>query len=125
MRNSFSPHCIQYNAQLRKDSTMTALNRDNIPASIDSLEGLAAWAIATYTAAYGGKSYPERDNLDVNRFSSYSIAQVNAEENGSSTFMVARLAIPVENDLLASGTIVWNGVVEHSQSVTLPAGYTA
>lgn len=104
---------------------MTALNRNNIPSSIDTLEGLAAWAILSYTAAYGGKQYGERDINDLQRFSRYSITPVAAQENNSSLFLVARLAIPVEEDLLVSGEIVWNGVREHTQQATLPAGYLA
>ena len=103
---------------------MTALNRDNIPSEINTLEGLAAWAIATYTAAYGGKSYPERDLNDLQRFSRFSIAPVNAKENESSLFMIGRLSIPVNPNILASGAVVWNDVVEHSQQITLPPGYT-
>ena len=103
---------------------MTALNRNNIPDTITTLEGLLAWALATYTAAYGGKSYSERDTLDVQRFSTYSISPVTSTENGSSLFMVGRVAVPVDPDLLATGTIVWEGVVEHSQQASLPAGYT-
>jgi hypothetical protein len=103
---------------------MTTLNRNNIPASITTLEGLAAWAVLTYTAAYGGKNYGERDSTDLQRFSRFSIAPVDSKENGSNLYLIARLAIPVNNNLLASGTIAWQGVVEHSQQAVLPAGYT-
>ena len=103
---------------------MTALNRNNIPASITTLEGLAAWAIATYTAAYGGKTYAERDQTDLQRFSRYSIAPVTSKENTTSLFMIARLAVPVPENLIASGGVVWNVAVEHSQQAVLPAGYT-
>ena len=103
---------------------MTALNRNNIPSDINTLEGLAAWAIATYTAAYGGKVYGERDANDLQRFSRFSIAPVTSEENGTSLFMVGRLSIPVNPQLLASTNLVWNDVVEHSQQVSLPSGYT-
>ncbi len=104
---------------------MTTLNRNNIPASITTLEGLAAWAIATYTAAYGGKVYGERDSTDIQRFSQFTIIPVTGKENTTSLFMVARLAVPVNPNLLASTAVVWNDVVEHSQQVSIPAGYLA
>ncbi len=103
---------------------MTALNRNNIPTSIVTLEGLAAWAIATYTAAYGGKSYGERDSTDLQPYARYSISPVTSRENGTTLMMIARISVPVQQNLLANGIIVWNGVVEHSQQASLPAGYT-
>lgn len=103
---------------------MTALSKTNIPGTITTLEGLTAWAVLSYTAAYGGKSYSERDLNDTQRFSRYSVAPVTSKENTTSQFLIARLAIPVREDLLASGTIAWVGVVEHSQQAVLPAGYT-
>jgi hypothetical protein len=103
---------------------MTTLNRNNIPASIVTLEGLTAWACSTYTAAYGGKNYGERDSTDLQRFSRYSISPVESKENGTNLMFIARLAVPVNMNLLANGTIVWQGVVEHSQQAVLPSGYT-
>ena len=103
---------------------MTALNRNNIPASITSLEGLAAWAIATYTAAYGGKVYQERDATDTQRYSRFSISPVASEENGTSLFMIARVAVPVNKQLLASTKVVWEDVIQHKETVSLPPGYT-
>ena len=103
---------------------MTALNRDNIPSTITTLEGLIAWSLATYSAAYGGKQYGERSTTDLQPFSRYSIVNVAAEENGTSTFMVGRLAIPVNQNIAASTQPVWLDTVEHSQQVSLPAGYT-
>ncbi|MEM9091254.1 MAG: hypothetical protein AAGC93_21250 [Cyanobacteria bacterium P01_F01_bin.53] len=103
---------------------MTALNRDNIPADIVTLEGLMAWAMLTYTAAYGHKSYAETDTLDVQKFASYGISPVKSSENLSSVFLVGRFAVPMKNTLLADGTVAWLGAVEHSEAVTLPPGYT-
>lgn len=102
---------------------MTTLNRDNIPPDINTLEGLVAWALLTYTAANGHTRYSETNTLDVQSLASYGIAPVTSMISGSSLFLVGRVAIPVENDLLSEGTVAWLGVVENDGSVTLPAGY--
>ena len=102
---------------------MTTLNRNNIPSSITTLEGLAIWATSTYTAAYGGKSYGEQDSTDLQRFGRFSISPVESKENGSNLFYIARIAVPVDMNLLAQNEIAWNNVVEHSQQAVLPAGY--
>lgn len=102
---------------------MTALNRNNIPSTITTLEGLVAWAMLTYTAANGHISYSETTTLDVQRVSSYGISPVKSAINGSSLFLVGRLAVPLNNNLLANGTIAWLGAVENDSSVVLPAGY--
>ncbi len=103
---------------------MTALNRNNIPSTITTLEGLTVWAALTYTAAYGGKTYGERDTTDLQRFARYSIAPVASQERTTSLFLIARLAVPMNQELLASGSVGWLGVIEHSQQAVLPAGYT-
>lgn len=103
---------------------MTALSRDNIPPSITTLEGLVAWAILTYTAASVGTSYNETSPVDVQKLSSYGISPVGSSINGSKLFLIGRIAVPVENDLLADGTIAWDGVVENDGAVVLPDGYT-
>lgn len=102
---------------------MTALNRNNIPSAINTLEGLAAWALLTYTAANGHISYSETSPVDVQRVSSYGVTPVRSEINGSSLFLVGRIAIPLNDDLLANGSVAWLGVVENDGSVALPAGY--
>ena len=89
------------------EALMTAMNRDNIPVDIVTLEGLAAWAILTYTAANGHTRYSETNTLDVQQMSSYGISPVTSEINGSSLFLVARMAIPVNNTLLADGAVAW------------------
>ena len=48
-----------YSISYERPFAMTALNRDNIPASINTLEGLMIWAMLTYTAGYGHISYAE------------------------------------------------------------------
>ena len=102
---------------------MTVLNRNNIPSSINTLEGLMAWAMLTYTAAYGHISYSETTTLDVQAAASYGISPVKSEINGSSLFLVGRFAVPMNNDLLANGTVAWLGTVEHDSGVALPPGY--
>lgn len=103
---------------------MTTLNRNNIPSTILTLEGLVAWSMLTYTAANGHISYQETSPTDVQRVSSYGISPVRSEIRGSSTFLVGRIAVPMNNSLLANGTVAWLGVVEHTGSVALPPGYT-
>ena len=103
---------------------MTALNKDNIPAAIDTLEGLVAWAVLTYNAASGHASYQETSTLDVQKLASYGITPVVSEIGGTSLFLVGRVAIPVDKNLLAAGTVAWLGVVQHDGAVALPAGYT-
>lgn len=83
-----------------------------------------AWCLATYEAAYGGKAYPERRSDDLQRYATFSITGVSANENNSNTFMIGRVAIPVNNDIAASSNPVWLSTVEHSEQVSLPAGYT-
>lgn len=102
---------------------MTTLNRDNIPVSITTLEGLAAWAMLTYTAANGHINYSETSAIDVQFLSSYGISPVVSSISGSKTFLVGRMAIPVDNNLLASSQVAWDGVVEVTGSVELPLGY--
>jgi hypothetical protein len=104
---------------------MTAMTRLNIPAAINTLEGLTIWATATYAAAYGGKSYGEQDSTDLQRFGRFSIAPVESKENGSSLFYIARVAVPVDPNLIAQADIAWLNVVEHGQQAVLPAGYLA
>lgn len=82
-----------------------------------------AWAMATYEAAYGGKAYSERRSDDLQRYATFSITGVSANENSSNTFMIGRIAVPVNNDIAATGNPVWLDVVEHSETVSLPAGY--
>ena len=103
---------------------MTVLNRDNIPAAINTLEGLMTWAMLTYTAAYGHIDYSETNTQDVQTIASYGISPVTSEINGSTLFIVGRFAVPLDNDLLKDGTVAWLGVVEHSQQAQLPPGYT-
>jgi hypothetical protein len=103
---------------------MTALNRNNIPPAITTLEGLMAWCMLTYTAASGHTQYSETSTLDVQSLSSYGITPVKSSINGSHLFLVGRIAVPVENDLLAEGTVAWLGVVENDGAVALPDGYT-
>jgi hypothetical protein len=102
---------------------MTALNRNNIPSNIATLEGLMAWAMLTYTAAYGHVSYSETNTLDIQAAASYGVSPVTSEINGSSLFLVGRFAVPLNNDLLANGTVAWLGTVEHDNAVALPPGY--
>jgi hypothetical protein len=103
---------------------MTVLNRNNIPSTINTLEGLVAWAMLTYTAANGHTSYSESGPTDVQRLASYGVSPVRSEINGSSLFLVGRFAVPLDNDLLSSGTVAWVGVVENDGSIALPSGYT-
>jgi len=103
---------------------MTALNRDNIPSTITTLEGLTAWCLATYSAAYSGKQYGERSITDLQPFSRFSIVKAASEENNTSLFMIGRLAIPVNANIAASTQPVWLDVVEHGQQAALPSGYT-
>ncbi len=103
---------------------MTALNRNNIPSTIITLEGLMAWAMLTYTAANGHISYSETSTVDVQRAASYGISPVRSTIRGSSLFLVGRFAVPLNNNLLANGTVAWLGTVEHDSSVALPTGYT-
>lgn len=102
---------------------MTALNRNNIPSAINTLEGLMAWAMLTYTAANGHVSYAETSTVDVQRISSYGVSPVKSEINGSSLFLVGRVAVPLDNNLLSAGAVAWLGVVENDSSVALPPGY--
>lgn len=102
---------------------MTTLNRNNIPATIVTLEGLVAWALLTYTAANGHINYSESSTVDVQRMSGYGVSPVKSEINGSQLFLIGRLAIPLDNDVLAAGTVGWLGTVENDSSVALPAGY--
>lgn len=102
---------------------MTVLDRNNIPSAINTLEGLVAWALLTYTAANGHISYSETSPIDTQRVSSYGVSPVRSEINGSSLFLVGRVAVPLDNDLLAGGAVAWLGVVQNDGSVALPAGY--
>ncbi|MEO0884687.1 MAG: hypothetical protein AAFY54_01985 [Cyanobacteria bacterium J06648_10] len=103
---------------------MTALNRNNIPDTITTLEGLMAWCASTYSAAYGGKQYGERTNIDLQSFGRNSIVTVAGEENNTSTFLVGRFAVPLNPQIAAATNPVWLEIVEHAQSVSLPSGYT-
>lgn len=89
-----------------------------------TLEGLVAWAMLTYTAASGATQYSESSILDVQSLASYGISPVKSEIGGSQLFLVGRIAIPVDNDLLASGTVAWLGTIQNPGAVALPAGYT-
>jgi hypothetical protein len=111
------------NKILHRPQTMTTLNRNNIPSAITTLEGLMAWAMLTYTAANGHVSYSETTTLDVQAMASYGISPVKSEINGSSLFLVGRFAVPLNNDLLANGTVAWLGTIENDNAVVLPAGY--
>lgn len=102
---------------------MTVLNRNNIPSAITTLEGLVAWAMLTYTAANGHTSYSETSPIDVQRVASYGVTPVRSAINGSSLFLVGRVAVPLNNNMLAAGSVAWLGVVENNGSVALPAGY--
>lgn len=103
---------------------MTALSRDNIPSAINTLEGLMAWAMLTYTAANGHTSYSETSAVDVQRLASYGVSPVRSQIGGSSLFLVGRFAVPLSDNILASGVVAWSGVVENPDSTSLPAGYT-
>lgn len=103
---------------------MVALNRNNIPSAINTLEGLVAWSLLTYNAAVGHVSYSESNTLDVQAVASYGISPVTSSINGTDLFLVGRVAVPLDPNLLAEGTVAWLGVVEHDNAVALPAGYT-
>jgi hypothetical protein len=103
---------------------MTVLNRNNIPSAITTLEGLMAWCMLTYTAANGHVSYSETTTIDVQRVASYGVSPVKSEINGSSLFLVGRFAVPLNNNVLANGTVAWLGTVQNDSSVALPSGYT-
>lgn len=102
---------------------MTVLNRNNIPSAITTLEGLVAWGLLTYTAANGHSSYSETSAVDVQKVSSYGVSPVRSAINGSSLFLVGRVAVPLNNNLLANGSVAWLAVIENNGSVALPAGY--
>lgn len=82
-----------------------------------------AWCMLTYTAANGHVSYSETTTIDVQRMASYGISPVKSDVNGSSLFLVGRFAVPLNNDVLAAGTVAWLGTVEGDSSVALPSGY--
>lgn len=108
---------------LSGDHLMTAMSRDNIPSAINTLEGLMAWAMLTYTAANGHTSYSETSAVDVQRLASYGVSPVRSEIGGSSLMLIGRFAVPLNNNILSSGAIAWNGVVENPDSTALPPGY--
>lgn len=103
---------------------MTVLNRNNIPSAINTLEGLMAWCMLTYTAANGHVSYSETSTVDVQKLASYGISPVVSTINESNLFLVGRFAVPLNNNLLANGTVAWLGAIESDSSVALPSGYT-
>lgn len=102
---------------------MTTLNRNNIPSTITTLEGLMAWCMLVYTAANGHTQYSETGTLDVQSLASYGISPVKSNINGSQLFLVGRFSVPVDNDLLSSGTVAWLGTIENDGAVALPPGY--
>ncbi len=103
---------------------MTVLNRNNIPSTITTLEGLVAWAVLTYTAASSGTNYSETSAIDVQKLASYGITPVYSAVNASKLFLVGRVAVPLNNNLLANGTVAWLGAIENNSAVALPPGYT-
>lgn len=103
---------------------MTAMSKDDIPSAITTLEGLVAWAVLTYNAASGQTNYAETSAVDTQKLISYGISPIKSSINGSKLALIARLAVPVDNDLLALGTVAWLGAVEDDSAVVIPDGYT-
>lgn len=83
-----------------------------------------AWCMLTYTAANGHTKYSETSTVDIQSMASYGISPVVSTINGSHLFLIGRFAVPVNNDLLAAGTVAWLGTVQNTGAVALPVGYT-
>ena len=97
----------------------------SIPASVDTVEKLAVYAIDLYTRVAAGRYYSERSDSDRRPFLQVSIDQTFGSENSSQTFMIFRGAVPLNPNYALQGETLWEGAPGLTGSVTLPPGFTS
>lgn len=99
---------------------MVALNRTQIPASITTVEGLAAWCCAVLTTLHFQQEVLEAPNL----IQKVGVSQVFPVEinGGYQLRYVGRVSLPVVDTALAGGRI-WEHVVALSSS-SVPNDFT-
>lgn len=92
---------------------MTTFTKANLPDSIDTVEGVAAWAITLLTQVYLEQTAIEGSGV-AERVAQASVYFI---PNNNSNRLLTRLSLQVENNYLASGAKIWDAV--------MPLGSTA
>lgn len=99
---------------------MTAFAKADLPASVDTVEKLAIWALSGLMQLYVEQTAVEGAGTAerVIQFGTYFIPNTNK------TRIIARLTVELENDYLTSGKKVWN-TVQPLGTETLPATFNS
>jgi len=99
---------------------MTPFAKTQLPASVNTVEKLAAWSSALLAQLYPQQTALEGDGA-AERVAQFGVYYVS---NNDTNRILARLSVQVQNDYLVTGAKVWDATMSLGES-TIPTSFTS